>query len=216
MKCEYCDSIQNSQEQILCPQCGSVDITAVADERCIGEYRLYRSIAAKLLIFVEKIMHAAFREVDGQECVCLHCGYKWYPKKLMLAQQYKKHLANLHKSGPQLVVPTVDGFDLCFDSYGVVIYRKNKYKLGIPYNQITAVRYQKSVGPLYGWLSIRYGENQNRPFPASYEEAQKDKSTFVFDFSYSNTYLEIYTALDGILQENKRLGSADIISTKGA
>lgn len=211
--CPECGREQNvpskpdgSMEKVSCPQCGSFSVNAVVERRLVNEYRYYRSIAAMLLTFLDRLVQRADEERYGPECVCLQCGYRWNEKRRMLARKYEGCLSKILRGDSPLVVPTADGCVLNLDSQSVTVCKNKKHKQGIPYEQIIQVYYQKSLGPLYGWLSIRHEGNRKKPFPVTFEQAKKDKMTFLCPFSYEGAYLEIYSVLKEIVQVNKKAG----------
>ena len=191
---------------MFCPKCASANITVTAEKHLYNEYRVYRGLPAKIMTFLQRFVQSAIRDVYGPECLCLECGYTWLAKKEMLERRYKEHLSKHLGGREQLVLSDCDGRCVSIDTQGLTVYKNGKQLFEILHEQITDVRYQENLGPLYGWLSVRTAGSKKQKFPLTYAEAKKDKTTVFYNFSDAQSYYALYSALKAIAEENKRAG----------
>ena len=79
----------------------------------------------------------------------------------------------------------------------------------IPYDEITKVYLEKGAGFTTGWLSIRWKDNSNVPFPTTHWQAIGDEASVLYFPSDNEHYRRIYHALQAIIMgQDSPTGSA--------
>lgn len=189
-----------------CPQCQSGDILTERHDGRGYRGRRYSTIALILDHLDHMIQERTYRE-DGALCECMHCGFRWRPK---LAQRQKRYAQILTQElgtvywGVKFHSP--DGCVLQLEADAVALYLPKGKRHIITYGELAAVSYQKSLGPLQGWLSIRDRAHAKRKLPWNYKQAKKDRYTVFCDFADEAACYEVYLALQKIVEENKKAG----------
>lgn len=185
-----------------CPNCGSNSITQHIGNPVEDDPRLYRSSVGRLIALIAERRKRKQKRALGQECVCLQCGHRWFTGN----QKYRRFLKEIIGQNAGYTFPGADSSYISVMDSFVRIYLSEKRVVTIPYASIINVSFQKNVGPLYGWLSIRYTKNRRKKFPVSYSDALKDNCTIRYAFGQEDTYFLIYNVLRAIAEENRRSG----------
>lgn len=193
-----------------CPQCASTSITV--RER-LWRHRIFRDCRtpAALLVAIVGAIGLSWRgHKNGGECVCAKCGYTWYTRqeeqKKVSRRRYRQYILNLLEGTSAVKYPSVGDAYLVITETELQIYRASVLKHTIPYDKITAVDYQKNLGPLYGWLAVREETDRKRPFPKTFHEAEKDSKALFYTFEYTNNYHELFSSLKAIAEKNRKTG----------
>lgn len=190
---------------MYCPKCHCTDISYVPADGG-ATYHYFRSAGAKLIQLGTALFRKHTEDTYGPECICLNCGNRWYPEQQRLRQKHEVHLTKLMGNYEEFTYPSIEKAYMRMNRECILIYHSEKNAWLIPLEHITAVRYQKSVGPLNGWLSVRYVPNRNKPFPKDFFAAKKDKTTILCPFEFESLYYDIFTTLNAIAEENAKAG----------
>lgn len=201
------DRQRESQEsrQTYCPQCKSTSVTIVQTG---GQRypRYHRSALALLLDFLDIRMERELVQKNGEECVCMQCGYKWRAKQVARQKKYREILSKHLGTYSMITIDAPGGACLQLGENELTLWFSQNHVCVIPYDEIADVAYQGNLGPLYGWLSVRDAAHRSKRFPRTFSEAKKDKSTIFCSFGYEGVYQEIYKTLKIIAEENKKAG----------
>lgn len=191
---------------MTCPRCGSSNVYINSDYGRIHASNRSRSWLLPLIQLVLRNILYAMRDKYRAQCKCVVCGHKWFAKRGALEQKYRGHLTAVMGECSEMNFAAPNGASLRLNEQGVTIYHSPKRAFPIPYDQITAVDYKENLGPLYGWLCVRHVGNRKKPFPKTFTEAQKDKTTIFYHLDNSANYRKVYIALKSIAEENKKAG----------
>jgi len=142
----------------------------------------------------------------GQEFYCRDCGNRWNTNETELSEQHKSILSKYLGAYSTIEISAPNGECLQLSTPGIRIYRSKRNSTTVLYSDITNVRYQESLGPLYGWLSIRDRANKHKPLPVTFDEAKEDDMTIFCHFESANAYRRICSALKAVAEENKKAG----------
>lgn len=189
-----------------CPNCQSGNVLAERHEGRGYRRRYYRGLAIILDHLMYLMDEQSYRE-DGAACECMNCGYKWRPKQEERRKRYTQILTQQFGTvyrGVQF--RAADGSMLQLEENQVVLYSPKGNRNVIAYDEIATVAYQKNLGPLYGWLSIRDRVHVKRRMPKNFKQAKKDCFTIFCDFGYESACYQTYLALKAIAEENKKAG----------
>lgn len=197
---------ENEDTQVRCPKCRSVSITQYVGNPVRNDARVYRSALVRLIASLAEDKHIKQEATRGQACVCLQCGYQWYAKSQLLLDRHRVYLAELLGDKTEYTYPGAKGGYISVMEDFVRIYHSEHKVSTIPYEQITAAQFQKNLGPLYGWISIRYTKNRRKKFPVSFRDAEKDPCAVFYPYDQEETYYLIYNVLRAIAEENRRAG----------
>jgi Zn ribbon nucleic-acid-binding protein len=191
---------------MVCPQCQSDQV--LAERYNVRRYHTWHySIAALVL---EHLIHLkqkrAYRE-DGALCECMNCGFQWRSKREQRQKRYAQILTQQFGTIYWGVVfHTPDGRILELGQNSIVLIFPNGRNYTIPYSELAAVSYQKNLGPLHGWLTIRDRAHKKRPIPINFKYAKIDSYTLFYNFEDEKVCYETYLALQKIVEENKKAG----------
>lgn len=193
-------------DRVRCPNCGSTSVAVHRDNRMKNEHLLYRNGFLQLLGFYVQEAREKKARAYGMECECLQCAHRWHPKLQKLNRQHMRFVSKLLENTSGMNYAGEEGTKLTLYKDCVVILKEGRKNCVIPFEEITAVSYQKNLGPLYGWITIRNVANRRKRFPRSYEEAKKDNMTVFYPFGHTRNYYDLYTAFKAIIEENKKAG----------
>lgn len=191
---------------MFCPKCLSTDVTEYQYDNSRNAYWYYKSSIAKLVHVLFSFMQRANEQEFGTECVCNACGNRWHTKRDTLYTRYDEILTKYLGAYSTIHIKSTKDSSLRLCEDEIMVFHLHECICRIPYDEITAVVYQKSLGPLYGWMSLRDRANNNKPFPVTFTDAQKDKLTILYDFDSANSFYQIHLALKEIVEENQKAG----------
>lgn len=190
---------------MICPYCESAQV-AVQKPSGHNSY-LMCSADSKAGFLLAWFMRKAYQVEYGEVCTCGLCGAKWYSKRTALRKRQHEILGQaLGSSYSTIALSAPNGACLRLSQSGVTLFRAERKVWEIPYDEIASVCYQKSLGTLYGWLTLRDRAHRKRQLPQNARQAEKDRYTLLFDYMYGNAYYQVYLALKGIAEENKKAG----------
>ncbi len=191
---------------MFCPQCLSGDVLAERSDSRRYRSRHYSTIALVLDYLDHRNQKRRFQE-DGPLCECLHCGFCWRPKQAERQKRYAQILTQqLGAAYSNIKYCSPDECTLLLEQDAVVLlFPKGKY-YRVDYSELAGVSFQRSIGPLYGWLTIHDRIHAKRRMPQNFEQARKERCTVLCDFADENAIYHIYLALQKIVEENKKAG----------
>ncbi len=191
---------------MICPQCQSNDVLAERRDRRWYRGRYYSGIAMVLDHLDHIAQEQTYRE-DGALCECMNCGFKWRPKQVERQKRYAQILTQQLGAvywGVRFKSP--DGSILQLEEDAVSLFFSKGRNYIIAFSELAAVSCQESLGPLYGWLTIRDRIHAKRRMPWNFKQAKKDRYTIFCDFGYEKDCYQTYLALQKIVEENKKAG----------
>lgn len=191
--------------QVYCPRCLSTNVTVYEHNSGANKYLLIRGMFA-LAILIPALFRKALSSETGEKCFCKDCGNEWCADRTALYQKHEKILRRRLGSYSTIAIPAPEGTCLQLSQTGIRIYRSEKDSPVMSYDEITSVKYQESLGPLFGWLTLRDRANKNVPFPNVFAEAQQDELTIFYHYDYAKSFYQIFCALKEISEENKKAG----------
>jgi hypothetical protein len=199
------EQILQASGQVYCPRCLSTNVTACDNGIRPSEYLLIRGMFSMAVL-----VSALFRKIRpndiGQNYSCNDCGNQWNADRTVLHKKHEEILTRYLGAYSTIAIPAPEGACLQLGQRGLRFYRSEADAKVIPYDEITAVGYQKGIGPLYGWLVVRDRANKQLLFPKTFVDAKKDKLTIFCHSHYENGYYQIFCALNEIAEENKKAG----------
>ncbi len=184
---------------MVCPKCGSKNVTL--QDYDTNSYWLMNS-KSKLGFFLAWLMRSTYESEYGEECVCCDCGNRWHAKGAALQQKRKELLTPY--LGTEVKAP--NGRKVQIQEQELVLRYPNGRIYRVDYSELAGVSFQRSIGPLYGWLTIRDRIHAKRRMPRNFEQARGDRHTVFCDFADENECYHIYLALQKIVEENKKAG----------
>lgn len=191
--------------QVYCPRCLSTNVTVCSRKIGINKYLLIRGMFA-LAMLIPALFRKAQSSETGGACLCKDCGNEWFTDRTVLHKEHEKILTRHLGAYSTIAIPAPEGSCLQFGRTGIRIYRTEEDAPVISYDEITSVKYQESIGPLYGWITLRDRANKNVPLPNVFADAKQDKLTIFCHYHYANSYYQIFCALKEIAEENKKAG----------
>lgn len=200
-----CIMASKEREAMKCPDCGSANIV-VQDHSDHSSYYLHNA-DSKLGFFLAWLMRNAYRSEYGEMCICNDCDSRWYSKRTAIRQRYRELLEERFRTvRPKVKMRAPDNGFLEINTHEVTLFHSDGRTYKVAFDELAAVSFQKSLGPLYGWLSIRDRAHAKRRLPWNFKQAKKDRYTVFCDFSDEAACYEVYLALQKIVEENKKAG----------
>ena len=182
-----------------CPRCGSRNIQE-RNTAALNWYLAARGMVSLFSVLYQFLMNKI--EAGEPTYLCPDCGYQWNQKTEFLRAEhtaiYRRYLGNY----PQVSIGAPKGACLQVTEAEVQLQNADGKAVCVPFHTLAAVRFQGSMGPLHGWLSIRDTAHCKKPFPRSFKEAEKDKWTILCSFENESSYKLLYRMLAEIAQRN--------------
>lgn len=189
---------------MVCPRCFSNDVSISPKDN--SNYFLYFA-RSWLAVFSVLLFRGFLDKQYGELCVCARCGKKWRAKRTALYLKYRDILSQyLTMTYPALEIRALGETSLRLDEDSLTFFYAKRKTRTIFFENLTVVNYQKSLGPLYGWLSIRDWPHRKLPLPKTFQKARKDRYTIFYDFGEERAYYQIHLALKAIVEENRKAG----------
>lgn len=195
-----------------CPHCLSTNVARrkfFAEKGCLGVFIFTCIIAVGFFavmpwfVLVLALMLLCEWMLTAYLC-CGDCKLQWLKNQ---AKDYERYYSALHiamMGKPKVQYSGINKQKLVMDISSFTINRPKKSKT-VLYRNITAVEHREPAGDIFGYLSIRCG-NKNVAMPQSYDEAQADPMTILYEPSQVRKYRKVHTALQQIVHINNNGG----------
>lgn len=190
---------------MICPKCGYTEFTTSK----VGDYNSYLAInnGYGLGLLLAYLFRKHFQKHYGDLCICNRCAHRWYAKRLSAICKNRAIMTqHLGKAYPLTDLVAPDGSGLRLDLDGLCMYRLNKKRLNIPFDELVAVDYHSDQDTPNHWLTIRHKAQIKRSFPRNLAQAQKDRLTVICSFGSEQLFYQVYLALHAVVEENKKAG----------
>ena len=194
------------ENRIRCPWCSSLSVMRYQDPHIVNEHLFYRTVIGKILSIVAQLFREKQEKLYGHSCECLECGQRWHPKMIALEKRHWAYLKPFWKEKPGVAWRLTSNHTLQLDEGGITLDRSEKGKCSMSYYELAAIDYNLKVNYLYGRLTFRDVAHRRKPFPKNLEQAKRDKYTLFFRTVDFPKIAPIYSALQKIIEENKKAG----------
>ena len=196
-----------------CPHCLSTNVARrkfLAGEGCLPLFIIscvitvsFFAVAPWIVLFFAAVLLAGW--ILTAYMYCSDCKLEWLKEQKADYEKYYNalHIALQGKTKAQY--PGVNAGMLILDISSFSI-KNNKGRKQVPYRSITGVEHREPAGDVFGYLSIRYNGNKKVPMPQSYEEAQADPMTILYEPSQVKKFRKVHTALQQIVHINSNGG----------
>ena len=194
------------ENRIRCPWCSSLSVTRYRDPHLENEHLYCTTAVGKILSIAAQSRRKKEEKLYGHICECLQCGKRWYPQMINLHARHLSHISPLWYGGDGVRMPLTSNHTLQIDASGITLDRAEKGKCFMYYYELAAIDYNLKVNSLYGRLTFRDVSHKEKPFPKNLGQAKRDQYTLFFRTVDFPKIAPIYSALQKIIEENKKAG----------
>ncbi len=192
--CPRCLSINVSKRRLF-PDSGSVLFFVLA---CI--FTLLLCGFGIWFIVIPGLILLAYR-LQASFLDCKDCKLHWIPAQGKVYEKYRFQLHQVLGDQAQVQCPGINQQTLTMGLDTVTIAHPPQKKTVFYKNVVVAV-HREPAGDLFGYLTVRDMTNKKLPIPTSYEEAQNDPMTILYEPEYVPYYRTVYKGLKEIAEIN--------------